>query len=116
MARVAFQLRVAPGKLAEYRRRHAAVWPEMLREIEASGRRNYSIFMREDGLLFGYYECDDPEASNRYLAASPVAARWEAEMSEFFDGLDGRADQDATALTEIFNLDQQLQAAEGKRP
>lgn len=108
MARVAFQLRVAAGELGEYRRRHAAVWPEMLREIEASGRRNYSIFLRDDGLLFGYYECDDPAASERYLAASPVAARWEAEMSEFFDGLDGRADQDATVLTEIFNLDQQL--------
>ena len=111
MIRVAFQLRVAPEKLPEYRRRHAAVWPEMLREIEASGRRNYSIFVREDGLLFGYYECDDPEVSDAYLAASPVTARWEAEMSEFFDGLDGRADQGATVLTEIFNLDQQLNAA-----
>jgi L-rhamnose mutarotase len=111
MARVAFQLRVDPAKLPEYRRRHAAVWPGMLREIEASGRRNYSIFVREDGLLFGYYECDDPEASDRYLAASRTAARWEAEMSGFFDGLDGRADQGATVLTEIFNLDQQLKKA-----
>lgn len=111
MIRVAFQLHVAPEKLPEYRRRHAAVWPEMLREIAASGRRNYSIFVRDDGLLLGYYECEDPEASDRYLAASPIAARWEAEMSEFFDGLDGRADQDATVLTEIFNLDQQLKAA-----
>jgi len=112
MARVAFQLRVAPDRIGEYRRRHASVWPEMLREIEASGRRNYSIFLRDDGLLFGYYECDDPGASEEYLAASPVAARWEAEMSEFFDGLDGRADQGATILTEIFNLDRQL---EGER-
>jgi L-rhamnose mutarotase len=111
--RVCFQLRVRPERLAEYRERHAAVWPEMLREIAASGRRNYSIFLADDGLLVGYYEVADPQASDRYLAASPVAARWEAEMSEFFTGLDGRADQAAPALTEIFNLDEQLAAAEG---
>ena len=114
--RVCFQLRVRPERLAEYRARHAAVWPEMLREIEASGRRNYSIFIGSDGLLVGYYEVADAAAkasADAYLAASPVAARWEADMQEFFTGLDGRADQGATELTEIFNLDQQLSAAEG---
>ncbi|MCL2732673.1 MAG: L-rhamnose mutarotase, partial [Actinomycetia bacterium] len=40
--RVCFRLRVRPDRIAEYRARHAAVWPEMLREIAASGRRNYS--------------------------------------------------------------------------
>ncbi|GAA4158153.1 L-rhamnose mutarotase [Gryllotalpicola daejeonensis] len=114
--RVCFQLRVRPEQLAEYRERHAAVWPEMLREIEASGRRNYSIFLGDDGLLVGYYELAEGttrEASDRYLAASPVAARWEADMQQFFADLDGRADQAATELTEIFNLDRQLSAAEG---
>jgi L-rhamnose mutarotase len=111
--RVCFQLRVRPERLAEYRERHAAVWPEMLREIAASGRRNYSIFLAPDGLLVGYYEVADKEASDRYLAASSVAARWEAEMQEFFAELDGRADQAATELNEIFNLDEQLNAAEG---
>jgi L-rhamnose mutarotase len=113
MTRVCFQLRVRPERLAEYRERHAAVWPDMLREIAASGRRNYTIFLAPDGLLVGYYEVADREASDRYLAASPVAARWEAEMAEFFQGLDGRADQGASELDEIFNLDAQLRAAEG---
>lgn len=31
-------------------------------------------------------------------------------MSEFFLGLDGRADQAATTLTEVFNLQDQLTA------
>ena len=114
--RVCFQLRVRPDRLGEYRARHAAVWPDMLREIEASGRRNYSIFVSDDGLLVGYYEVTDASAkasADAYLAASPVAARWEAEMTEFFAGLDGRADQGALELAEIFNLDEQLAAAEG---
>ncbi|MFT4280883.1 L-rhamnose mutarotase [Microbacterium sp.] len=109
--RVAFELRIAPERIEEYVARHSPVWPEMLAEIAAAGRRNYSLFLGEGGRLFGYYETDDDVAAQAYLAASPVAARWEAEMAEFFVGLDGRPDQAATALTEIFHLHDQLRAA-----
>lgn len=111
MTRVCFELRVKPELLDEYVARHSPVWPEMLAEIEAAGRRNYSLFLAEGGRLIGYYETDDDEAAQAYLAASPVAARWEAEMSRFFVGLDGRADQAATPLKEVFNLADQLAAA-----
>lgn len=111
MTRVCFQLQVATDRLDEYRRRHAAVWPEMLRELEASGRRNYSLFLREDGLLIGYYETDSAERSDAYLACSAIAARWEAEMGEFFVG-DGRADQNARLLDEVFHLEDQLPPAD----
>lgn len=111
MTRVCFELRVKPELLDEYVARHSPVWPEMLAEIEAAGRRNYSLFLAEGGRLIGYYETDDDEAAQAYLAASPVAARWEAEMSRFFVGLDGRADQAATPLREVFNLADQLAAA-----
>ncbi|WP_404429228.1 L-rhamnose mutarotase [Microbacterium lacus] len=111
--RVCFQLQIAPELLDEYVARHTPVWPEMLAEIAASGRRNYSLFLAEGGSLIGYYETDDDTAAQAYLAASPVAARWEAEMARFFVGLPaldqgGRPDQAATPLTEIFNLHDQL--------
>lgn len=111
MPRVAFALQVDPSLLDEYIARHTPVWPEMLAEIAAAGRRNYSLFLGEGGRLFGYYEVDDDEAARAYLAASPVAARWEAEMSRFFVGLDGRPDQGASPLTEVFNLHDQLAAS-----
>lgn len=112
MTRVAFQLLVRPELVDEYIARHSPVWSDMLAEIAASGRRNYSIFLGEGGRLFGYYETDDDAASAAYLAASPVTARWEAEMARFFVGLDGeRADQAATPLREVFNLSDQLAAS-----
>lgn len=111
MTRVAFVLRVDPSRIDEYVRRHSPVWPEMLAEIAASGRRNYSLFLAPDGQLFGYYETDDEEAAAAHLAASEVAARWEASTGEFFLDLDGRADPAATALTEVFNLHDQLVAS-----
>ena len=110
--RVCFRLRVRPDRLDEYRERHARVWPEMLREIEASGRRNYSLFLDDAGILIGYFETDSLEQSDAYLAASETAARWEAEMAPFFDQLDGRPDQGFEQLPEIFNLADQLASAD----
>jgi L-rhamnose mutarotase len=111
MTRICFQLQVKPELLAEYIQRHTPVWPEMLAEIAASGRRNYSLYLADAGRLIGYYETDDDDAAQAYLAASEVAARWETEMSRFFIGLDGRPDQAATSLREIFHLEDQLTTA-----
>lgn len=111
--RVCFQLQVDPARLDEYRERHIAVWPEMLRAIEASGRRNYSLFVRDDGLLIGYYETDDDAAAQAALANDPRTAPWEAEMAEFFVSLDGRPDQGAPRLAEVFHLEDQLAALDG---
>ena len=38
MARYCFQLQVRPERLAEYRERHRAVWPEMLAALRAVQR------------------------------------------------------------------------------
>ena len=111
MRRVCFQLQVKPERLSEYRTRHAAVWPSMLEAIAASGRRNYSLFLRDDGLLIGYYETDDDAASQRSLEANPATAPWEADMADFFVSMDGRPDQGAPRITEIFNLETQLDAS-----
>ena len=110
MQRVCFQLQVKPDRLALYRERHDPVWPEMLEAIARSGRRNYSLFLRQDGLLIGYYETDDDAASQRSLEREPITARWEAEMADFFEALDGRPDQNSLRLAEVFNLDDQLAA------
>jgi len=113
--RVCFALQIDPALVDEYVARHSPVWPEMLAEIAAAGRRNYSLFLGDEGRLVGYYETDDDEAAQAYLAASPIAARWEAEMSRFFVGLGGRPDQAATPLTEVFNLHAQLTASAADR-
>lgn len=109
--RICFTLQVEPALIPEYRARHAAVWPRMLEEIAAAGRRDYSLFLREDGLLVGVYEVDDPATADAHLAASAVAAEWEADMQRLFAGLEGRPDQSATQLEEIFHLETQLAAA-----
>jgi L-rhamnose mutarotase len=109
MPRYCFMLQVRPELLDEYRQRHAPVWPDMLRALRDTGWQNYSIFARADGLLVGYVEADDLDAAQHAMAATEVNARWQAEMSKYFVGLDGRGpDESFLLLDEIFNLEEQL--------
>ncbi len=109
--RVCFRSSVKPSQIPEYRRRHAAVWPEMLRELKAAGWNNYSLFLADDGLLVGYVECDDFDAARARMALTEVNARWQAEMATLFDDGSQAPDQGFLQLTEIFNLEDQLSAA-----
>ncbi len=81
MPRYCFLLRVRPDRLREYRARHRHVWPEMLAALRDTGWRNYSLFLRPDGLLVGYVECDDLDAARAAMARTEVNARWQAEMA-----------------------------------
>ncbi len=109
MARYCFLLQVRAELLMEYRARHAHVWPEMLHALRESGWRNYSLFVRDDGLLVGYVEADDLAAAQAAMAATDVNGRWQADMARYFTGLSGRGpDEGLLLLEEIFNLDEQL--------
>jgi L-rhamnose mutarotase len=114
--RVCFQLQVRPDRVEEYRARHAAVWPDMLQALAATGWHNYSLFLRADGLLIGYVETTSIEEAQAGMARTEVNARWQAEMAEFFEDLEGRApDEGFLVLEEIFHLEDQLATQEEDR-
>jgi L-rhamnose mutarotase len=103
--RVCFVLKVRPDRLAEYAKRHEAVWPEMLEALRRAGWRNYSLFLRADGLLVGYLETEDFAAALAAMEAADVNARWQAEMAPFFELPEGaRPDTGLERLPEIFHL------------
>jgi L-rhamnose mutarotase len=111
MPRYCFELQVRPDRIEEYVDRHRTVWPDMLTALRDSGWRNYSLFLREDGLLVGYVEADDLEAAQAAIARTDVNARWQSEMADFFAGIDGRPpDEGFVLLTEVFHLEDQLAA------
>lgn len=109
--RYCFTSRVDPQYLDLYRERHAAVWPEMLTALRDSGWRNYSLFLAESGLLVGYFEADDKDLVQARMAAAAVNTRWQAEMAELFAG-DGNPDEGFSYVPEVFNLYDQLRAAD----
>ena len=113
MQRVCFQLQVKPERLEEYTARHRAVWPEMLQALKRSGWHNYSLFLREDGLLIGYVEVESLAAAQAAMDAEEINARWQEQMGEFFIDLEGaRPDTGFLELQEVFHLEDQLAAVE----
>jgi L-rhamnose mutarotase len=105
MQRVCFLLKVKADRIDEYRVRHQSVWQEMREALTVTGWHNYSLFLREDGLLVGYLETEDFDAARAAMDATDVNARWQAEMGDFFEELDGQApDAAMRPLTEVFHL------------
>jgi L-rhamnose mutarotase len=104
MERVGFTMRILPGQDVEYRRRHAAVWPEMLDALKAAGARNYSIFARGTD-LFACLEVDDFAAFRTSMGASPVNDRWQAEMAALIDPMTDPETGFHQRLEEVFHLE-----------
>lgn len=107
MKRVGFILKVKQELIEEYKEHHRNVWPEMQEALRACGWHNYSLFMRDDGLLFGYFETPDSlEAAAAAMEKTAVNRRWQEMMSPYFEIPPGaRPDQVLVELEEVFHLD-----------
>lgn len=105
MERVCFLLKIRAERMEEYKARHQTVWPEMLEALRQTGWRNYSLFLRQDGLLVGYFETPDLKQALDGMARTDVNARWQRDMAPFFENLSGRRpDEGFERLDEIFHL------------
>jgi L-rhamnose mutarotase len=105
MQRVCFILYVKKDRLDEYKERHKRVWPEMQKALRQTGWHNYSLFLRDDGMLVGYVETPNFQKALDGMAAKEINARWQSEMREFFEDPQGRdADKQMQPLEQVFYL------------
>ena len=116
MRRICFTLQVRPDRLDEYRRRHAQVWPDMLDALRDAGWHDYSLFLRDDGLLVGYLLTEDfaaaPGGDGRHRRQRPLAGGDGAVLRR---PARRPAGPRMTVLDEVFNLDDQLTGARERR-
>ena len=105
MKRVGFQFKVRQDRLVEYKEHHKNVWLEMLEALRETGWHNYSLFMRADGLIFGYFETNENlQAAQAKMAEKEINTRWQEFMSPFIDS-NARPDETFIELEEYFHLD-----------
>lgn len=101
MIRKAFVLRLKPGGLPEYKRRHDEVWPELVQEIDRSGIARITIFAAGEQ-LFLYSEIEDADAWDR-LWDSEIHRTWARQNEPLMevrpDGIVA-----ATDAVEVFHL------------
>jgi L-rhamnose mutarotase len=106
MQRIGMVIGVKPEKIEEYKRLHAAVWPEVLAMISACNIRNYSIFLKEpENLLFSFFEYHgtDYEADMAKMAADPKTQEWWAVCMPCQSPLDTRKEGEWWAsMPEVF--------------
>jgi L-rhamnose mutarotase len=104
MIRCAFKMKLKPGVIAEYKKRHDELWPELARELRAAGVSDYSIFLDEETLtLFAVQKLTD----NNTAAALPQTAivkKWWAYMAPLMD-VNPDHSPVCTDLREVFHLD-----------
>lgn len=109
MKRYASVIGIRPEAIAEYKRLHAAVWPDVLRQIKASNISNYSIYLKEpENLMFAYYEYHgtDHDADMAAMAADPRTQEWWAVCMPMQAPLATRREGEWWAgLEEVFHID-----------
>lgn len=82
MERVCFTMRVARENIPRYVDLHRRTWPELLHELHRTGWQNYSLFLRPDGVLVGYWESEDAGAAVEAMGRAEVSSRWSTEMDK----------------------------------
>lgn len=109
MQRMGMVIGIRPEHIAEYKRLHAAVWPEVLATIEKANIRNYTIFLREpENLMFAYWEYhgQDFAADSAMIAADPKTQEWWTLCGPMQSPLSTRADGEWWAMMEeVFHTD-----------
>lgn len=104
MERVAFKMKLKPGCQAEYRRRHARVWPEIVQLLEDSGISDYSIFLDEEtDVLFAVQKVSG-NSNSQDLGHLDIQQKWWDYMADIMEvNLDNSPV--SIPLSEVFHID-----------
>ncbi len=107
MKRVSFVLKIRQELIVEYTEHHKKVWPEMKEALRKNGWANYSLFIRKDGLLFGYFEAKNSFADSlEKMSKEEVNTRWQKMMAPYFEIPSNKTpDTMMIQLEEIFHID-----------
>ena len=100
----AFRMQLKPGAIAEYKRRHDEIWPELAELLRASGIRDYSIFLDEETLaLFAVLKLTDDNRRDA-LPDHPVMRKWWDYMAPLMEVHPDNRPRE-WPLTPLFHLD-----------
>jgi L-rhamnose mutarotase len=99
----AFVMRLMPGNVEEYKRRHDTIWPELADLLREAGIYDYSIFLAEDTLqLFAVLKLR-PGHTIAALPDHPVMRRWWDHMAPLMDVEPGNRPRE-WPLRQVFHL------------
>nr|WP_315230961.1 L-rhamnose mutarotase [uncultured Albidiferax sp.] len=100
----AFRMFLNPGCVAEYKKRHDEIWPELVDLLKNAGVSDYSIYLDEEHhVLFAVLRRTQDHTMDK-LPQHPVMQRWWAYMGDLM-----RTHPDGSPVAEplpcLFHLD-----------
>ena len=100
----AFRMRLNPGMKDEYRKRHDAIFPELVTLLREAGVSDYSIHLDEQtNVLFGVLWRRGDHTMDA-LPSHPVMKRWWAHMADI---METKPDNEpvAVSLETVFHME-----------
>lgn len=103
MQKIAFKMKLKPGMQAEYEKRHAAIWPELVTLLKENGIADYTIFFDEESdSLFAVQRLTG--TSSQELGKIALVQRWWKYMADIMETNEDFSPV-STALPVVFHLD-----------
>ena len=104
MKRFGFKMKLKPGFKEEYRKRHAAIWPELKKLIKETGVSDYSIFLDEETNILFAFQKQSGKQSSQDLGSNPVVKKWWKYMANIMETNPDDSPMTIT-LEEVFHMD-----------
>ncbi len=101
--KTAFKMKLYPGFIEEYKKRHDEIWPELENLLKGAGIYDYSIFIDEEtNILFAVHKTKE-NVSAQDLGNTDIVKKWWKYMAEI---METNADNSpiTTPLKEVFYL------------
>ncbi len=85
MKTVAFKMKLNPGQMAEYKKRHDDIWPELQMLLKNNGISDYSIFLDEETNILFAVQKQDGSGSSQDLGSTEIVKKWWAYMADVME-------------------------------
>lgn len=97
-------MKLKPGNVAEYKKRHDEIWPELSAALRAAGISDYSIFLDEETLTLFAVQKQAENNTAADLPIHPVVKKWWVYMAPLMEVNPDNSPVTRT-LPEVFHLD-----------
>ena len=105
MKRNAFKMKLSSGDVAEYKKRHDEIWPELEEELKKAGISDYSIYYDEESqILFAFQKLTDNNTADD-LPKNPIVRKWWDYMNDGIMEYNEKDEPVSTPLKEVFHMD-----------
>jgi len=104
MIRHAYKMKLKPGVVTEYKKRHEAIWPELAHAIRDAGILDYSIYLDEETLTLIAVQTRSEGHTVGNLPSHPIVKKWWAYMAPLMEVNPDHSPVEIV-LEEVFHLD-----------